>query len=56
MCECVCVRGRVGAGEFVFVPAHVLYSHVQTCMCVFMSLGAHVCVILCICRHSGLGL
>lgn len=53
---CVCVRGRVGAGEFVFVPVHVLYSHVQICMCVFMSLGVHVCVILCICRHSGLGL
>lgn len=46
----------MGAGEFVFVPAHVLYSHVQICMCVFMSLGAQVCVILCICRHSGLGL
>lgn len=55
LCECVNVCGA-WRGEFVFVAAHVLYSHVQICMCMFMSPGAHVYVIFCICGHSGLGL
>lgn len=50
-----CMWGGLG-GEFVFVAAHVLYSHVQICMYMFMSPCAHVYVILCICGYSGLGL